>query len=141
MVLNIANLTKTIKYSDHQIPVEYVIIKYISDIIGYYIITIISVIGVVINSVCLIIMFNETLHKTNKFYVYVIIKTIADLLVCLIGIFYLNADCLICEDTVYNSYVILFLRWYIIRIPTRIIYLASSISEIILILNRYQQKF
>ena len=111
-----------------------IVLNQSSDIIGYYLIPIICAIGLITNYCFLWLLSNKQLK--HKIYENLRVKAFCDWMVCLVGVGYLNNECLICAKYMYNSYWGLFYHWSVIKIPLRIVLLTSNISEIYLILNR-----
>lgn len=116
----------------------------VSDVIGLYIISIISVIGFILNGLTLYRLSTSRLTRLNtSFYESIVPKIITDLVVCFVGVFYLNAGCLCLFETQigrewsgnYSYERILFLS--IFEIPAlRVSLLASGYADLALILNR-----
>ena len=107
----------------------------VSDIIGYYAISIISTIGICMKTACMIVLKNRKMR--HSFYNQLWSKSFNDFLTCLCGIGYMNSLAFGREFTQVNTFWKLFYQWFIIGIPLRIVFLASSFSEISMILNRY----
>ena len=110
------------------------VLERFSDIIGYYLITLVSTIGLILNLLSIKLLMHKTL--THKFYKYLRCKSIFDSIVCLFGVGYLKNNCLLCIKNHLNSYGILFFQIHVIRIPFRSALLASTLSEVYLNLNR-----
>ena len=107
-------------------------IDLISNYIGYYGISTVSLIGILINIFIKNLLRNKSLN--NTFYKHISIKIMIDLMICIVGIGYLNTVCLICSQ--YLSYEIMLYYWVVI-ISTRYIFFMSTIHEIYLITNRF----
>ncbi len=105
---------------------NYEILRDVSDIIGFYIITITCSLGLIMNALCIKILAHSSLK--HRFYKYLMCKSICDILVCFIGIGYLNNARTQCESN--TSYGAIFFQWFIIKINLRIALLASGITEI-----------
>ena len=108
------------------------VLNQISDVIGLYVITVIAAIGIVTNYCFLTILSNKRLK--HKFYQNLWMKAFSDLVVCLIGVCYLN-------DNTYTRiengpYWTLFIHLYMSKLSLRIALQASTYAEIYLILNR-----
>ena len=110
------------------------VLERISDIIGYYLITLVSIIGLILNLFSIKLLMHKTLK--HKFYSYLRCKSIFDSIVCLFGVGYLKNNCLLCITNNFNSYGILFYQIHVIRIPFRSALLASTLSEVYLTFNR-----
>ena len=106
----------------------------ISDIIGFYFITLVSIIGLALNLFSIKLLMHKSLK--HEFYKYLKCKSIFDSIVCLIGVGYLNNNCLHYRPNFYNTYGILFYLLYLIRVPIRMTLLASALSEVYLTFNR-----
>lgn len=104
----------------------------ISDIITYYCISAVSLIGLSIN----LFMSNLLRSKTLKysFYKHIRFKSVIDSLICLLGIGCFNYICLGC--LVFSSYEKIFYQ-VIMTFAVRIMFMVSSFHEIYLIANRY----
>ena len=113
--------------------IENNIYELFSDIIGYYAISIISFIGIILNSFLSFILISKNLK--HKFYKYILVKSIIDTIVCIFGLIYFKGICQNCLKNLRYQYI--FHRWYVISINIRIVFMMSSISEIYLIINRY----
>ena len=100
----------------------------ISDIIGNSVSGFIGI-GIITNGFFLILLSNKSLKQ--KFYEDLWIKAFCDFIVCLIGVGHSNNSCI--NNCTYWAQ---FFNWYLIRIPVRLVFLASNISEIYLIFNR-----
>ena len=110
-------------------------INFITDIIGYYTITTVSAVGLILNLFMSIVLLNKDLK--HNFYKYLWVKALIDVLVCIIGIGYLKSICLKCPSTNVNTFQILAYQWYMNKITMRTIFMSSSIHEIYLIVQRY----
>jgi hypothetical protein len=107
----------------------------ISDVIGYYIIPFVSLIGLILNMTCINVLKN--LAKKNEFYKFILLKAYSDSIVCLFGIGYLNNNCLTCYQHYCHNYCYMFYIGRIVRINLRTVIFASVITELILNLNRW----
>lgn len=107
-------------------------IELISDIMAYYCISAVSLIGLFIN----LYMNNLLRSKTLKFsfYKHIRFKTIIDSLICLLGVGCFNYVCLGCQ--MFASYEKIFYQ-LVITFSVRIMFMISSFHEIYLITNRY----
>ena len=104
----------------------------IIDIIGYYVIPLVSLIGIILNSLLGFILKNNDLK--HGLYKYIFVKSVIDIVVCVLGSIYIKTLCFRCGNYEYERQ---FYAWYIVIINIRIVFTMSSISEIYLILNRY----
>ena len=111
-----------------------VVVNQVSDIISLYAIPIISGIGLIANTSFLIILSNKSLK--HRIYQDFWIKTFFDLIVCFIGIAHFNNNCLVCMNTGDTQYWILTYNFMIRALPQNSAFLASTYSEVYLILNR-----
>ena len=107
-------------------------IDLISNIIGSFGIGIICSIGFLINAFILYLLWNKNLKFS--FYQHVKVITVIGILICLLGIGYMNNICIGCQ--IYFRYEIICYR-LIYRVSIRIILMISSLQEIYLITNRY----
>ena len=108
----------------------------VSNIIGYYAITVVASLGFVLNAVGVKLLSSQNLLKKHNFYKYILTKTICDMVVCLIGISYLNNTCLECVEVQQNLYGIVIFRFYSIAF-IRVTLFSSAWSEVYLNYNRY----
>lgn len=92
-----------------------------------YVIPIISAIGVLCNLFGVTILSNRKLK--NKFYDFLWCRCFCNLVICFFGVFFKNLK-------IPNDYRSLFLQWYFLILPSRILFFTSSISDLLLILNR-----
>ena len=102
----------------------------ISNIIGYYLITVVSMIGLILNLASIRMLRHKSLK--HKFYKYLLGKSICDSFVCLIGIGYLNSNSAYSLRNLYNTYLVLFYQINIIRTPMRCAFFISTSSEVCL---------
>ena len=123
--------------SNMSLQLDYNLMNQISDIIGYYLISAVSLIGFLLNAILIKVLSNEDLLRKHKFYKYILIKSICDWLVCLVGIGYLNNACTICDQITQNKYSTIVYELYMIKIPMRIAIVSSVWSEIYLNYNIY----
>ena len=123
------NITNDIANSSSHI---FLVLNKVSDIIGIYFITVITSIGCICNFMFLILVSHKSLK--HKFYDCLWTKAFCDLIVSIIGIGYLNNACVECIKD--RTYWALFYNLYMIKIPLRIALVASTYTEIYLILNR-----
>lgn len=117
----------------------------VSDVIGFSIIPLVSVIGFFLNGLTLYRLSKSRLNRMNTtFYESIVPKIITDLVVSFFGMFFfLNGACLCLLDTQIGrewsgsySYERIFFLAYV-KIPAvKISLLASSYADLALILNR-----
>lgn len=98
--------------------------------ISEYGITVVSAIGIVLQTAT-IIFFSSSWFE-HKFYDFLQCRSICNLIVCLFGIFHRPVFCLNCT----TDYSRLIFDVYLIDMPIRVAFLASAISDNLLILNR-----
>ena len=106
----------------------------IADAIGYYLITIVSLLGFCLNLLSIKLL--AAISVKHKFYKYLLCKSIWDALICLLGVGYLNSNCAVCNENNINTYWTLFYKVYVIRISLRILVSTSTLCEILLTFNR-----
>lgn len=93
--------------------------------------SVLSAIGTLLNLITIIILSRPTFDHT--FYDFLQCRTICNLVVCLFGIFFQELPCRNCH----SNYRRLLFDYYVILIQMRAAVLASSISDILLISNRF----
>ena len=101
----------------------------VSNIIGYYAITVVASLGFVLNAIGVKLLSSPNLLKKHNFYKYILTKTICDMLVCLSGIGYLNNTCLQCVEVQQNIFGIVIYRFYSLAI-IRVTLFSSAWSEV-----------
>lgn len=111
------------------------VINHISEIVGYYVIPVVSLIGILLNIFSTFILRKKELKHYS--YKYLWVKAIIDLTICILGLGYNYSLCLGCDSTNSNTYELLFYQWYVININTRVILAVSSLHEIYMITERY----
>ncbi len=102
----------------------------IRDIVINYVIRGISGIGIFFNIFSLTVVLHKSLK--HNFYDFLRCRCICNLIVCILTIFYGR---LVLENCPVN-YQWLYFAWFI-NVQIRLVLLASSISDILLIINRY----
>ena len=113
-----------------------ILLDKLTDIIGLYLITAISVIGVFLN-----MFFYGLLQKpelNTNYYKHLRIKSLIDLIACFIGTGYLKSIYLNCDDTRFSSFSWNVYKWFVVVSITRMIMMTSSFHEIFLVFNRYR---
>ena len=125
-MLNLFNLT----LNGSDISASCLLMK-ISDVIGYYLITIAAFAGFILNLANIKLLAHKSLK--HRFYKYLMCKSILDATVCFLGMGYLNNQSI---PTFTDNYWLLFYKLYIVKIPLRIEFMVLSLSEIYLTLNR-----
>ena len=116
---------------------KYIVLNKISSIIGYYVITIISIVGLFMNTVAINVISNKTLLRKHVFYRYILCKTICDWFACLSGIGYMNNLCILCPEILCSTYGIQVYEYYVISIFIRITFFASVWAEVYLNYTRF----
>jgi hypothetical protein len=101
-----------------------------SNIIENYAIRFISIAGVVLNFISLVIVLNKDLN--HFIYTYIWSRFFCNSIVCATGAGYVKPCTINCRQT----YFAVFYQWYLNGIPLKVALLASTMSEILLILNR-----
>ena len=132
----ITNSTNKTDQINHFI-LNYKLLNHISNIIGYYALTAVALSGFLLNAIGVKILCNKILLKKHKFYKYILVKTVCDMLVCLTGIGYLNYTCLECIEIKKDHYGFMVYRYYFIANFTRLTLFSSAWSEVYLNYNRY----
>lgn len=112
----------------------YKTLNFISDVLGFYLVSASSFIGFFINLISLILLNHKTVK--HKLYNTIQCSSICNLIVCIAGMGYLNSACKTCSYTKSNTHGFLFYQWYIIKIPLRMLFIASGLAEISVISNR-----
>ena len=103
----------------------------ISDVVGYYLITIAAFAGFILNLANIKLLAHKSLK--HRFYKYLMCKSILDGIVCFLGMGYLNNQSI---PALTENYWLLFYKLYIVKIPLRIEFMVLSLSEIYLTFNR-----
>lgn len=93
--------------------------------------SVLSAVGTLFNLITIIILSRPTFEHT--FYDFLQCRSICNLVVCLFGIFFQELPCRMCP----SNYRRLFCDYYVILTQMRAAFLASSISDILLVLNRF----
>jgi hypothetical protein len=94
-------------------------------------IRVISGIGIVFNIITLIVLFNK--KYKHKFYDFLRCRCISYLVVCIYGVLFKNFT----ETNEVDDYLYILVDWFVIFLPIRITFLASAITDILLVLNRF----
>ncbi len=110
---------------------EYHWTEYTTDIVESYLIRIVGAIGVVFNVFFAVILLNRSLK--HKIYNFLWCRAVCNLSVCILSAGFVK-KCFVCE---YDSYEFLFYQYYISTINSRVFSLASLMSDLFLILNRF----
>lgn len=116
----------------------------VSDVIGFYLIPSISLVGFILNSLTLILLIRSRLTRLNtSFYDSIFCKCFTDIVVCFFGTIYMNGVCRCIgakqigqEWSGIYSYEYIFFVSYIGIPSLRVSLLASAYSELALIINR-----
>lgn len=101
-----------------------------SDFVVNYGINGVSLVGIFFNIVTITVL--ATRFFEHKFYNFLQCRCICNLAVCLTGVFFKE----LANRGEEVEYLPLFLNWFVINIPMRIFFLASVISDNLIILNR-----
>lgn len=125
---NVANITNESELKDYFDQIRETIIDY--GIRGA------SIMGILFNPLTILIMANSQQFK-NKYYNFLRCRCVCNFLVCAVGIFIQSTPC---EQSHYDYWNLHFLM-YAVQFTTRIVLLASAISDNLLILNRFYNLF
>lgn len=88
--------------------------------------------GILFNTATIFVLSNRKKFK-NNFYDFLICRCFCNLVVCCFGVFYEKTlNCSTCE----YDYTHLFLNWYVLHFPIRVAFMASIISDNLIVLNR-----
>lgn len=101
-----------------------------SDLVIQYGINGVSVIGALFNFATLIVL--ATNYFDHRFYNFLRCRCICNLAVCSVGIFYYDLT----NINVTVEYLPLYYQWLVIRLPMRLFFSASIVSDNLIILNR-----
>ena len=101
------NNTNMTQQFDH-LSFDHKLLNKISNIIGYYALTAVAILGFLLNAFGVKLLSSKNLLKKHKFYKFILVKTICDMLVCLTGIGYLNYTCLECIEIKKDQYCLLY---------------------------------
>jgi hypothetical protein len=121
--------------SNSSVELYIILMNQTANFIGYYLITLVSGIGLLLNAFAFKLLLNPNLK--HQFYNYLLCKTVCDFWICLIGIGYLNNACFLCVDKIYGSYSAIIYQFYIIKITIRSAIASSMLSEVYLTYERY----
>lgn len=110
-------------------------IEILTDIVGYYLTSAVSFIGLSLNLFISVTLRRKELK--NSFYRYLWFKALIDIFICVIGIGYFKSFCHYCPSTSVNTYGVLFYQWYVIKANLTNILIISSWHEIYSITQRY----
>lgn len=99
-------------------------------LINNYAICVVSIVGTVLNLFTLLLLANNSFK--HKFYDFLRCRCLCNLVVCAFGIAYVDVFCRECPV----NYVRLLLYSVLVHIPVRMAFLASAISDVLLIINR-----
>jgi hypothetical protein len=117
--INTANITST-----------FLLLLQASELIENYVIRFISIAGVILNLVSLVIVLNKDLN--HFIYTYIWSRFFCNVVVCVTGAGYVKNCTINCNQT----YFVVFYQWFLNGIPMKVALFASTMSEILLILNR-----
>lgn len=96
---------------------------------------IVSIVGTVLNLFTLLLLTNNAFK--HKFYDFLRCRCFCNLIVCAFGIVYVDVFCRGCPV----NYARLLLYSNLVHIPLRMAFLASAISDVLLIINRLSMLF
>lgn len=102
----------------------------VSDLIFEFGINGVSSVGSVVNIITILLLTNKKFD--HKFYNFLRCRCICNLAVCLVGIFIKTMP----KKDMVVEYLPLFYQWFVINLPARVFFYASSLSDNLLILNR-----
>lgn len=105
-------------------------LKKASDLVIEYGIHGVSIIGTLFNIITIIVL--TTRFFDHKFYNFLRCRCICNLGVCLFGIFFEGLP----KSEVAVEYLTLYNQWFLVFFPMRVFFLASAISDNLIILNR-----
>lgn len=95
-----------------------------------YIIRSVAAVGILLNLLTVILLFSKKFE--HKFYDFLQCRCVCNLIVSLFTVYTSPLQCRGCED----DYTSLFINIFVIQWPTRSAYLASAVSDNLLVLNR-----
>ena len=98
-----------------------------TDILTHFVIPVISIFGILFNTFGITILSSHML--TSKFYDFLWCRCFYSLVICIFGVFFKNLK-------TPNKYTTLILEWYCLVLPSRILFFTSTITDILLLLNR-----
>jgi len=124
----IMNISQEINTAKMTTP--FLVLVQISNIIENYAIRFISITGVILNFISLVIVLNKDLN--HFIYTYIWSRFFCNVIVCATGAGYVKVCTINCRQT----YFAVFYQWYLNGIPMKVALFASTMSEILLILNR-----
>ncbi len=122
------NISKEINTAD--ITSTFLLLLQASEIIENYVIRFISIAGVILNFISLVIVINKDLN--HFIYNYIWCRFFCNVVVCVTGAGYVKNCTINCNQT----YFVVFYQWFLNGIPMKVALFASTMSEILLILNR-----
>jgi hypothetical protein len=108
----------------------------INQLLGYYIIPISSLLGAILGITYLLFLSYLNFLRQRK-YRLIFSKLISLVLMSLIFINYQNRACILCPETLYNSYGFEFYGLYILRYPREIIWFLVGCFEMYINYDRY----
>lgn len=101
------------------------------ELISNYVIRFIGALGIFVNLITLAILLIKKSKFQNNYYNFVWCRQFSNLIVCILGAGYLAQSCQVCLD-----YDLTFYEYFLSRIPLRIAFLASIVSDNLLVANR-----
>jgi hypothetical protein len=96
-----------------------------------YGIRVVSIIGILFNLTTLVVLHNRKFK--HKFYDFLRCRCVSYLFVCAIGSVYRDIPL----SGQVDDYMRIIIGWYVINIPMRVVFFASGIIDVLLVLNRY----
>lgn len=109
--------------------------RHTADIIGYQIIPAVSFIGLCLNLLSIIVLYNP--RPKRIYYEYLWGKSFWNMFICLIGVFSMNASCLICEENFKNKSRAMLLYRMIYNPNRDFLFNFSILNNVYLTFNRY----
>jgi len=96
-----------------------------------YGIRVVSIIGILFNLTTLVVLHNRKFK--HKFYDFLRCRCVSYLFVCAIGSVYRDIPL----SGQVDDYMRIIIGWHVINIPMRVVFFASGIIDVLLVLNRY----
>ena len=96
-----------------------------------YGIRVVSVIGILFNLTTLVVLHNRKFK--HKFYDFLRCRCVSYLFVCAIGSVYRDIPL----SGQVDDYMTIIILWFVINYPMRVVFFASGIIDMLLVLNRY----
>lgn len=122
-----SNLTANLSNCTSQLSILSLCLDEATDILSDSVIPGICIFGILFNTFGITILSSHTL--TNKFYDFLWCRCFYNLVICIFGVFFTNLK-------TPNKYMTLILEWHCLVLPSRILFFTSTITDVLLILNR-----